>query len=94
MVDLFKKEQLTDEFLKINPQHTVPVLDDNGFILTESRAIGIYLVEKFFPEGHSLFPKDVKQRALINQYLQFDCGTLYIRVRAITVRISFVKQTF
>lgn len=86
---MYKKEQLKEDFVKINPQHTVPTLDDNGFILTESRAIGVYLAEKYFPEGHSLYPKDVKQRARINQLLQFDCGTLYPRIKAIQVRVSF-----
>lgn len=82
---MYQKEQLKEDFIKINPQHTVPTLDDNGFILTESRAIGIYLAEKYFPDGHSLYPKDVQQRALINARLQFDCGTLYPRIRAIQV---------
>lgn len=84
-MNLFLKEQLKEEFIKINPQHTVPTLVDDGFILTESRAIALYLAEKYFPDGHSLYPKDVKQRALINQRLQFDCGTLYPRIRTIQV---------
>lgn len=84
-VNLFKKEQFNPDFIKLNPQHTVPTLDDNGFILSESRAIAIYLVEKYFPGGHSLYPKDAKTRAIINQRLQFDCGTLYQRIRAVAV---------
>lgn len=64
----------------------MPTIDDNGFILSESRAIAIYLAEKYFPQGHALYPNDVKQRALINQRLQFDCGTLYPRVRIIQVK--------
>lgn len=84
---MYAKEQLKDDFLEINPQHTLPTLDDNGFILTESRAIAIYLVDKYFPDGHPLYPNDVKQRALINQRLQFDCGTLYPQIKAIQVTI-------
>lgn len=82
---MFKKEQLQEDFVKINPQHTVPTLVDDGFVLIESRAIAIYLIEKNFPEGHSLYPKGAKERALINQKLQFDCGTLYPRIRAVCV---------
>lgn len=67
----------------------MPVLNDDGFILTESRAIIIYLIEKFNPEGHSLYPKDAKKRAQINQYMQFDAGNLSPRLRAITVIATF-----
>ncbi|XP_055298918.1 glutathione S-transferase 1-like [Sitodiplosis mosellana] len=93
IVDLFKKEQLQEEFVKLNPQHTVPTLVDDGFVLIESRAIAIYLIEKNFQSGHSLYPKDAKERALINQKLQFDCGTLYPRIRAVCLPILFGGQT-
>jgi len=82
-VDLNKKllnlqagEHLKPEFLKINPQHTIPTLVDNGFALWESRAIQVYLVEKY-GKTDSLYPKCPKKRAVINQRLYFDMGTLY-----------------
>lgn len=84
---MFNKEQLKDDFVKINPQHTVPTLVDDEFVLIESRAIAIYLIEKNFPTGHSLYPKDAKQRAVINQRMQFDCGTLYQRFRDVAVSV-------
>lgn len=89
-INLLKKEQLSEEFLKINPQHCLPTLVDDGFVMWESRPIAIYLVEKNFPDGHPLYPKDVKQRALINQRLQFDASTLYQRIRAICVSFIYL----
>lgn len=74
--DLMKQEQLKPEFLKMNPQHTVPTLDDNGFYLWESRVICTYLIEKYAKDD-SLYPKDPQKRALINQRLYFDMGNMY-----------------
>lgn len=44
----------------------------------ESRAIQIYLVEKY-GKDESLYPKDAQKRAVVNQRLYFDMGTLYQR---------------
>lgn len=43
---------------------------------SHSRAIMRYLVDMYAP-NHSLYPKDVKRRALIDQFLDYDLGTLY-----------------
>ncbi|XP_070497006.1 glutathione S-transferase 1-1-like [Chironomus tepperi] len=78
-INLHSKEHLLPEFLKINPQHTVPTLVDNNFALWESRSICIYLVEKYAKDD-SLYPKNPKQRALVNQRLYFDMGMLTKRM--------------
>ncbi|XP_070490035.1 glutathione S-transferase 1-1-like [Chironomus tepperi] len=74
-LNLMAGEQLKPEFVKINPQHVIPTLVDGDFPLWESRAICVYLVEKFGKE--ELFPKCPKARAVVNQRLYFDMGTLY-----------------
>ncbi|XP_052835647.1 glutathione S-transferase D5-like [Drosophila gunungcola] len=76
-LDTSKMEHLKPEFLKLNPQHTIPTLVDHGFPFWESRAIAVYLVEKYGKDD-SLFPKDPKIRAVINQRLYFDMGILYV----------------
>ncbi|KAF6210728.1 hypothetical protein GE061_013838 [Apolygus lucorum] len=76
VTDITKGDQLKPEFLKINPQHTVPTLDDNGFVLSESRAIAAYLADTS-PNGEKIYPKDPKKRAQIEQMLYFDIGRLY-----------------
>lgn len=86
-VDLLnKKEHLSEEFLKINPSHSVPFLKDGDFVIFESRAIAQYLVESQQPESQLLgrFPK---KRALINQFLQFDQGKLFPAVAGLYIPV-------
>jgi len=91
LIDLMKGEQMKPEFIKINPQHTIPTLVDNGFALWESRAIMIYLAEKY-GKTDSLYPKCPKKRAVINQRLYFDMGTLYQRFADYYYPQLFAKQ--
>lgn len=62
----------------MNPQHCVPTIKDhsNGLVLWESRAIMAYLVNQY-AAGHSLYPSDAKERALVDRALYFEAGTLY-----------------
>ena len=45
-VDTRKGEQFKPEFVKINPNAKVPVLDDDGVLVRDSNAILLYLGEK------------------------------------------------
>jgi len=87
-VDLMKGEQMTPEFLKMNPAHTVPTLDDDGFYLAESRAIQAYLADKYGKES-KLYPSCEMHRALILQRMFFDMGTLYPALSNIVYPIMF-----
>lgn len=76
LVNLAAGEQNDPEFLKLNPLHQVPVLVDGDFVLTESRAIQAYLVNKFCP-GSELYPAEPKARATVDQRLYFDATVVF-----------------
>jgi glutathione S-transferase len=67
VVDLAKGAQQKPEFLRLNPGGKVPVLDDDGFHLTESHAIMQYLAEK--TPGQTLYPAELRARADVNRWL-------------------------
>jgi glutathione S-transferase len=67
LVNLFKGEQNAPEFLQLNPNHRVPVLEDDGFVLWESYAIMQYLAD--MTPGQSIYPVDPKDRADVNRWL-------------------------
>ena len=60
-VDLRSGAQRTPEFLKVNPQGLVPVLEDEGVRLTQSLPILNYLEERY-PKP-ALLPEDAAGRA-------------------------------
>jgi glutathione S-transferase len=69
-VDLFAHEQKRPEHLARHPFGVVPVLDDDGFVLYESRAILRYL-DATLP-GASFTPSSVRDRARMDQFLSVD----------------------
>lgn len=53
--------------ISLQPFGRVPVLDDDGFIVYESRAISKYLASKYAGQGTPLIPKDLKAYGLYEQ---------------------------
>jgi len=66
MVDLMTGAHKAPEHLARQPFGRVPALDDDGFMLYESRAIIRYLDEKL--SGPRLQPGDARERALMEQW--------------------------
>lgn len=75
----------------MNPQHTVPTLDDNGLILWESHAIATYLVDKY-AKNDVLYPKDIYIRAKIHQRLHFNSSILFIRSSSCSEAVFFKNE--
>lgn len=65
-VDLFRSEQFSPEYLKLNPKGVVPTLVDDGRVLTESTLIAEYLDDKY--TDPPLKPADPFARAEMRLY--------------------------
>ncbi len=65
-VDTRKGQQFNPEFLKLNPNAKVPVIDDDGIVVFDSNAILLYLAEK-----HGLFLPDKRYRGEMLSWLMF-----------------------
>jgi len=70
VVELSKGEHKAADYLTRQPFGQIPVIDDNGFVLYESRAIARY-VDETLP-GPKLTPTDAKGRALMEQWISVE----------------------
>lgn len=68
LVDMMKGEHHKPPYSEINPNRLIPMLDDDGFQLTECSAILKYLAEKF---DLAVYPKDLQQRARVNEVMDW-----------------------
>ena len=68
MVDLMTGAHHKEPFISVNPGRRVPVLEDDGLVLTEGSAILKYLATKHAPET---YPDEPKLRACINSRMDW-----------------------
>jgi glutathione S-transferase len=70
IVDLAKGDQLTAEYITMNPNKKMPVLDDDGYVLWESNAILFYLASKKPAAG--VWPPDARRQADVMRWLAWE----------------------
>ena len=68
VVDLMTGEHYKEPYASLNPNRLVPMLEDGDLRLTESSAILKYLADKV---GSAAYPKDLKQRAKVNEMMDW-----------------------
>jgi glutathione S-transferase len=83
LVDLFEGAHKSAAHLARHPFGVVPVLDDDGFVLYESRAILRYLDTRL--PGPSLVPTNPKEAARMAQWLSVDQSYVAPHTRALAV---------
>lgn len=88
-LDLLKGEHLQPSFLAINPNHMIPTLQEDDFVLWESNAIMQYLCAKV--PGNSLLPLDPKLHADVVRW-QFWQTAHFGRACGILIFEHFLKK--
>jgi glutathione S-transferase len=88
-IDIFGGDTLTDEFGRINPARTTPVLElDGGRHLVESNAILLYVTE-----GTELLPDDDVERAQAYAWLFYEQARIVSIIGALRLRLTTGRTT-
>lgn len=74
----------TPEFHALNPNYRVPVIEDDGFVLSESMAINFYLAKK---HRSPLYPADAGHEALALQWSLWETDRLDRQI------VNYVRHT-
>lgn len=77
-VDLVNRAQKEPEFLAMNIFGQVPVIDDNGTILSDANAIITYLVKAYNEDGYEWIPEDPVVAAEVQRWLSVAAGEIYM----------------
>jgi glutathione S-transferase len=77
-------ETRTPEFRALNPNGRVPVIDDDGFVLSESMAINFYLAKK---HRSALYPADSQHETLALQWSLWETDRLDRQI------VDYVRHT-
>ncbi|KAJ7122357.1 glutathione S-transferase-like protein [Mycena epipterygia] len=91
-VDIASKQHKTPEFLAMHPFGQVPVIDDDGFILYETRAICRYLVEKYPDQGTPLVPTSIQGRAIFEQGASIEMANFHPAVMKVAIEAVGKKR--
>ena len=83
----------TPEYLAMNPNSLVPVIEEDGFVLYESNAIVRYLAARHSKD--TLWPEDLRKRADADRWMEWQSNTYTPAMRDIfwqLVRTPVDKQ--
>ncbi len=87
-IDLMSGEHKKETYLKINAAGQVPAINDNGFILADSNAIIVYLVQKYANDDTWL-PTSAEQSAQVQRWLSIAAGEIAYGPCAARVKTLF-----
>ncbi|KAG8377371.1 hypothetical protein BUALT_Bualt08G0026100 [Buddleja alternifolia] len=91
-IDLFKGENKTQEYLKLQPFGVLPVIQDGDFTLYESRAIMRYYAEKYKSQGTDLYGKTMEEKGLIDQWVEVEAHNFQPPLYDLVVQLLFASK--
>jgi glutathione S-transferase len=91
VVDFIAGEHKGEKYLQKQPFGVLPVLEDDGFFVYESRAICRYIEAKFKGQGTELIPSDLKGLALFEQGASIETSYFDPQVSALAFELIFKK---
>ncbi|KAG2394154.1 hypothetical protein C9374_003918 [Naegleria lovaniensis] len=93
-VDMMNGEHKSEAYLSKQPFGVIPVLDDDGFLVYESRAICRYLEAKFKDRGTPLIPstEDIQAFGLFEQGASIETSYFDPTVHGLAMELFFKKM--
>ncbi len=88
-INLREGEHKQEWFLRINPVGKIPAMSDGDFNLFESGAICKYICTK---AASNLYPTDLKQRAIVDQWIDFSTLHIGINMSKLTFNRVFAPR--
>lgn len=75
-VDLMNGAHKAPDFLKLNPFGQIPVIDDDGQLVSDSTSILVYLAKKY-DAGQDWLPEDPLKAAEVQRWLSVASGEVF-----------------
>jgi glutathione S-transferase len=80
VLDFYGSDRHRPEYRKINPMGSVPTMEDDGLVLTESGAIINYVLRKY-GNGRFSYPAGTRQAALVDEWMYWSEGLFAVHQR-------------
>ncbi|XP_069136424.1 glutathione S-transferase theta-1-like [Argopecten irradians] len=92
LVALRKGEHMGEDFKKVSPISRVPVIDDDGFVLTESVAILKYLAAKHNVPDHWYPRNDIKAQARVDEFMNYQHLSTRINMAMLFQNLTIIPR--
>ena len=80
LINFYNEERVSPEYLTINPMGSLPAMEDDGLVLTESGAIINYILSRY-GNGRFVHPASSCEAALVDEWMYWSEGLFAVHQR-------------